>query len=104
MLARADYFWSQQDVDSRPASPPSAVARRFFYDSMLFDPRGLRFCVDYLGADRMVLGTDFPAMARPGMLGSILEGLELSDDDARRIESINALSFLDLAEALADAA
>lgn len=104
MLARADYFWSQQDVDSRPASPPSAVARRFFYDSMLFDPRGLRFCVDYLGADRMVLGTDFPAMARPGMLGSILEGLELSDEDARRIESVNALSFLDLAEALADAA
>lgn len=103
MLARADYFWSQQDIDTRPESAPSAVARRFFYDSMLFDPRGLRFCVDYLGADRMVLGTDFPAMARPDLLGSTLEGIGLSDEDVRRIESVNALAFLDLADALAEA-
>lgn len=103
MLARADYFWSQQDPGSRPAVAPSEVARRFFYDSMLFDPRGLRFVVDYLGADRLVLGTDFPAMARPGALGSILDGLDLSDADARSIGSANALAFLDLAEVLADA-
>lgn len=102
MLARADYFWSQQDADTRSAQAPSAVARRFFYDSMLFDPRGLRFAVDYLGADRLVLGTDFPAMPRPGVLGATLSGLELSDEDAERIGSANALAFLDLAEALID--
>lgn len=103
MLARADYFWSQQDPGSRPAAAPSEVAKRFFYDSMLFDPRGLRFVIDYLGADRLVLGTDFPAMARPGVLGSLLDGLDLSDEDARSIGSANALAFLDLAEVLADA-
>lgn len=102
MLARADYFWSQQDVGSRPAAPPSEVARRFFYDSMLFDPRGLRFAVDYLGADRVVLGTDYPAMARPGVLSSTLADLELSGEDTQRIGYTNALAFLDLAEALVD--
>lgn len=100
MLARADYFWSQQDPAARASDRPSIVARRFFYDSMLFDPRGLRFAIEYLGADRIVLGTDFPAMARPDTLADVLAVLDLPAGDAERIGSANALAFLDLADAL----
>jgi len=36
------------------------------------------------------------------VLGTTLSGLQLSDEDAERIGSANALAFLDLAEALID--
>jgi len=94
ILARADYFWSQQAEEQRAAERPSDIARRFYYDSMVFDPRGLRFVIDYLGADRIVLGTDFPAMARPVTLASLLEPLGLGETDFRSIAAENARRFL----------
>ncbi len=99
MLARADHFWAQQPEDARSAEPPSAVARRFFYDSMVFDPRGLRFVVDYLGSDRVVLGTDFPAMPRPARLADTIEALDLAPEDYENIASRNARAFLSLESA-----
>lgn len=93
-LARADYFWGQTPAEDRTAERPSDVARRFYYDSMVFDPRGLRFAIDYLGADRIVLGTDFPAMARPAQLADLLAPLDLSEDDIARISSGNAQTYL----------
>lgn len=101
MLARADYFWGNADPATRSPEPPSVLARRFLYDSMVFDPRGLRFLVDYLGADRIVLGTDFPAMPRPASLGSVLDELGLDAADRERIASGNARAFLAGVEAAA---
>jgi len=94
ILARADYFWAVQPEEARAPERPSEIARRFTYDSMVFDPRGLRFVIDYLGADRIVLGTDFPAMARPERLASLLEPLGLDETDFRAIASENARRFL----------
>ncbi|WP_448808524.1 amidohydrolase family protein [Agromyces bauzanensis] len=102
MLARADYFWAQQPEDARAAEPPSTVARRFFYDSMVFDPRGLRLIVDYLGSDRVVLGTDFPAMPRPDRLADTLDALDLAPEDHENIASRNARAFLSLEPAALD--
>lgn len=99
MLARADYFWEMQNEETRAAETPSAVARRFFYDSMVFDPRGLRFIIDYLGADRVVLGTDFPAMPRRGQLSSMLDDVELSSRDFDKVAFHNAKAFLGVGSA-----
>lgn len=41
-------------------SPPSAWLRRFMYDTVLFEPNTVRALVDWVGADRVVLGTDYP--------------------------------------------
>lgn len=94
MLARADYFWGNEDPATRTPEPPSVLARRFFYDSMVFDPAGMRFIVDYLGADRIVLGTDFPAMPRTESLARALDDLGLSAEDRDRIGFGNARAFL----------
>jgi len=94
MLARADYFWGNEDPATRSADPPSVLARRFFYDSMVFDPRGMRFIVDYLGADRIVLGTDFPAMPRAASLAAGLDELGLAREDRDKIAHANARAFL----------
>jgi hypothetical protein len=34
--------------------------RRLYFDTVLFDPRSLRFLCDVAGADRVVLGSDYP--------------------------------------------
>jgi aminocarboxymuconate-semialdehyde decarboxylase len=94
MLARADYFWGNADPDTRSAVPPSELARRFYYDSMVFDPRGLRFIIDYLGADRIVLGSDYPAMPRRMPLSDTVDDLDLPDEDRERVLSGNARRYL----------
>lgn len=41
-------------------STPDASFARFYYDSILHDPRPLRYLVDMAGADRVALGSDYP--------------------------------------------
>ncbi|KAA9154765.1 amidohydrolase family protein [Microbacterium lushaniae] len=96
MVARADYFWELTPTDSRSAERPSEIARRFSYDSMVFDPRGLRFLIDFIGADRVMLGTDFPAMDRPDQLADLLEPLDLAPAEYARVAADNCLAWLDL--------
>jgi len=64
-------------------SPPSAWARRFFYDTVVFNTEILRALVAWMGADQVVLGTDFPfdmGDARP--VASVTEAV--TDADRRR--------------------
>ena len=100
ILARADYFWGTSAEAGRSAEPPSAIARRAYYDSMTFDPHGLRFIVDFLGADRIVLGSDFPGIARPARLDDQLVSLGLSEADHARVTHANALNFLHLSRSM----
>jgi aminocarboxymuconate-semialdehyde decarboxylase len=39
---------------------PEAGFRRLYFDTVLFEPRALRFLCDVAGADKVVLGSDFP--------------------------------------------
>jgi aminocarboxymuconate-semialdehyde decarboxylase len=39
---------------------PRDVLRRLYYDTVTFDPAPLRYLVDLVGADRLLLGSDFP--------------------------------------------
>jgi len=39
---------------------PFELLRRFHYDSMVFNPRALRYLVEQVGSDRVALGTDSP--------------------------------------------
>jgi aminocarboxymuconate-semialdehyde decarboxylase len=51
------------------ASDPKALLRRFYFDSLVFDPAALRYLIDLVGADHIAIGTDAPfdmCDARPG--------------------------------------
>jgi 6-methylsalicylate decarboxylase len=59
LLQRADdqYGWEAPDTPE----PPSAAARRMWYDTVGHGHvPALRCAIDSLGADRLLLGTDFP--------------------------------------------
>ena len=44
----------------RIPKPPSAYQRRLYYDTVAGSEEALRFLLDQVGADRVVLGSDWP--------------------------------------------
>jgi predicted TIM-barrel fold metal-dependent hydrolase len=61
LLGRADNAWHNRDIVRKDsAAPPSAYTGRFHVDSAVFDPAALRLLVHVMGADRVMLGTDYP--------------------------------------------
>lgn len=105
MLTRAQYFWSgswnegpqRPDFAQRPGQPavsPTASARKFYYDTLVFDRRALRYLVEMIGVDRLLIGTDFPAMQREEKAGQTLRSLGLPDADVEAITWRNCLRFI----------
>jgi aminocarboxymuconate-semialdehyde decarboxylase len=74
---------------------PSTYLKRLYYDTVNFNPHMLKMVREMIGADRMVLGSDYPHL-----LGSIeravssIESLEIPDDEKRKIFEGTALSIL----------
>jgi aminocarboxymuconate-semialdehyde decarboxylase len=55
-------------------APPSTFLRRFYYDTVVHSPEALRFLVETVGADRVVLGSDYPfPMGDPEPVGTVLK-------------------------------
>jgi aminocarboxymuconate-semialdehyde decarboxylase len=90
MIPRHQYFWGGS-WNEEPKNPERAVmpddgpspleyARRFYYDSLVFDRRALTYLIDLLGSDRLLVGSDFPAMPREEPAGRTLKSMGLSDD------------------------
>jgi len=74
---------------------PSVYLKRLYYDTVSFSPHTLKMVRDMVGAEHMVMGSDYPHL-----LGSIdravtsIEGLEIEDGEKERIYSGTALSIL----------
>lgn len=59
---RLDKGWEAWPaLRGKTQAAPSTYLGRFYYDTVTYKPRTLRFLVDSVGADRVVFGTDFPA-------------------------------------------
>jgi aminocarboxymuconate-semialdehyde decarboxylase len=55
-------------------SPPSSFLRRFYYDTVVHSPEALRFLVERVGGDRVVLGSDYPfPMGDPEPVNTVLK-------------------------------
>ncbi|MGR7003266.1 amidohydrolase family protein [Yinghuangia aomiensis] len=95
LLGRADNAWHHRDlVRADSPKPPSAYVDRFSVDSAVFDPRALRLLVDVMGAERVMLGTDFPfplGEQEPGRVVRECAGLSAAERDM--ILGGNALRF-----------
>jgi aminocarboxymuconate-semialdehyde decarboxylase len=63
----------------------------------VFDRRPLRFLIDMIGADRLLIGTDFPAMPREEPAGKTLRSLGLSGDVLDDTTWHNCFRFLGVA-------
>jgi aminocarboxymuconate-semialdehyde decarboxylase len=71
-----------------------AGLRRFYYDTVVFDPGVLRALVEFAGAGRVVVGSDYPFDMGDERPADIVRALGLAADDEARILSGNALALL----------
>lgn len=77
--------------------PPSEHLKRFYYDTVNFDPDALKLAVAFAGADHILAGSDYPHQigSIPMMLSS-LRALDIDDEARARILGGNATRLLGL--------
>jgi aminocarboxymuconate-semialdehyde decarboxylase len=100
-MGRLDRAWRDRP-ESRGAStqPPSAYQRRLYYDTVVGSEAALRFLLDQVGADRVVLGSDWPFVAWHPSPVAWLQGLpSITPDEKERILWRNLEELLGLAAA-----
>jgi aminocarboxymuconate-semialdehyde decarboxylase len=74
------------------ARDPGEMARTFYYDTILYDPLALRFLADAVGADHIVVGSDYPFSIKQDRPAQFAEqALAIS----RETFAANAARFLD---------
>jgi aminocarboxymuconate-semialdehyde decarboxylase len=102
MLARYHNQWSgtwneESPVEGRGVSmpnSPSEYARRFYYDTLLFDHRAIRFLIDMVGYERVVVGTDYPYQPPEQPCDRSLSMLDLPREQHEAITWHNCFRFL----------
>jgi len=85
VIDRMDKAWDgRSHLRGKALDRPSTYLKRFYFDTVTFEPRTLRFLVDVVGADRVLFGTDWPTpMMVDGVRGlEVMEGLEGPDREA----------------------
>jgi len=80
----------------RAPRPPSAYVKHFSFDTVVFEPGWLRYLIDRFGADRVVLGSDYPLPLGPKDPVAEVRALRLDAGDERRILGENAQRLLGL--------
>ena len=76
-------------------TPPSELARRLYYDTVLHDPAPLAFLVDHVGADHVLMGTDYPfPMGDPAPVHTVSSIPGLSDEQRDLILGGNVARLL----------
>ena len=101
-IDRMDKAWEAfPQLQGKSSDRPSSYLKRFYYDSITWQERTLRFILDVVGADRVLFGTDWPApmmVDDPVRLIESMEGIRKDERDA--ILSNNAALLLGSANAL----
>ena len=88
--ARPDLCAVSNDVS------PREYLKRIYVDSLVHEPRMLRYLVDLMGADRIALGSDYPFPLGEQAPGAAIETLELEPVDKARLYHGTALEWLGL--------
>ena len=94
-LGRLNYGWRVR-AEGPAAIPnePREYARRIWVDSLSHGEGNLRFIVDQLGPDRVVVGSDYPFdMGFEDPIGELVRS-GLATDVQAKIAGANALAFL----------
>lgn len=97
LLPRLEHAWKMfPKAKESLAEPPSATARRFYYDELVFEPRVIRLLVETFGSSQIVVGTDYPfALGDVSPVKSV-EAAALDGPTVKAITSGNAKRFLGL--------
>jgi aminocarboxymuconate-semialdehyde decarboxylase len=80
-VGRFDRIYRNMEAPTTPAQPPSGYVRRFYYDTILYQPEPLCYLRDLVGSDRLLLGTDYPFPVYERQPVQLLEQSNFSAED-----------------------
>src|SRR5450631_1937406 len=93
--ARWEHGWAvRPEPKKNIKKQPKNIAGRFFYDTILHSAPVLEFMIDQVGADRVMLGSDYPYDM--GMMDCVshVRSLKISDADKDKILNTRAEALL----------
>jgi aminocarboxymuconate-semialdehyde decarboxylase len=93
--ARWEHGWQvRTEPKKNIAKQPVNIARRFYYDTILHSAAVLEFMIGHVGADRVMLGSDYPYDM--GMMDCVkhVRSLNISDADKATILGARAETLL----------
>jgi aminocarboxymuconate-semialdehyde decarboxylase len=88
-------YYAFRDCREHLTRPPSEVLKRFYYDTVNFDPGALQLAAAFAGADHLLAGSDYPHQigSIPKMLQAI-HGMPVSELEQAGILGDNAARLL----------
>jgi len=97
-MGRMDHGWQvRSEARQHIRKPPSAYLSRLYYDCVTDSEAGLRFLLDHVGADHVVLGSDWPFVRWNPSPVAWVQGLRsLTQDEKNKIVSENLEQLLAL--------
>jgi aminocarboxymuconate-semialdehyde decarboxylase len=100
LIGRLNHGWKVRDECRKLKKPPSSYLRRFTYDTISHAPESLRYLINLVGADRVMLGSDYcfdMGYERPV---NVVTALKLRRTDEEGILGGNAKRLLRLDKAI----
>jgi aminocarboxymuconate-semialdehyde decarboxylase len=96
---RLDHGWrAREDVREGVPQPPTSYLRKFYFDTMVFEPGQLEYLVSTYGADHVLLGTDYPYdMGDDDPLALLASAAGLDQNQVDLVAGGNAARLLGLA-------
>ena len=103
LMERMDSGWRDfAECRANIDEPPSVYLKRLYYDTVTFSPLNLKLLRDQVGADHMVMGSDYPHL-----LGSIdravssIEDADMGAAEKERVFAGTALAIMNNVESIA---
>jgi aminocarboxymuconate-semialdehyde decarboxylase len=97
LLGRLQNAWEHHPVaHGNCKQSPRSYVNRFYVDSAVFDSRALEFLVSTMGAERVMLGSDYPFPLGEHGIGNLIRSSRLASVTKERVLGVNAVEFLDL--------
>ena len=95
-MGRVDHGWKvRSEARVNITKPPSAYQDQIYYDFLTSSEAGLRFLIDTVGVERVVIGSDWPFVGWEPSPGGWLEGLQsLSEEEKEKIAYKNLEALL----------
>ncbi len=97
-MGRLDRGWQvRSEARTNISRPPSTYQRQIYYDCITMSEAALRFLIDSVGIDRVVLGSDWPFVPWDPSPTGWIQGLKsLSQEEKEKILYQNLESLLNL--------
>ncbi|HTW60030.1 MAG TPA: tryptophan 2,3-dioxygenase family protein [Terriglobales bacterium] len=95
LLGRLENAWQHHPVAHGVCElPPIQYLNRFYVDSAVFDRRALKFLVETMGSERVMLGSDYPFPLGEHRVGSLIRESSLPPGAKANLLGENAQLFL----------